>query len=85
MNNNEGRASEIFIKDNDFTTFNILIRSIYDDDGREVVPNMSLTEQNSNEINQNKIKLTHEKDILEDNLKLRCFSVAYYIIQFINL
>lgn len=85
MNNKEGRTSEIFIKDNDFTTFNILIRSIYDDDGREVVPNMSLTEQNSNEINQNKIKLTHEKDILEDNLKSRCFSVAYYIIQFINL
>lgn len=83
MNNKEGRASEIFIKDNDFTTFNILIRSIYDDDGREVVPNMSLTEQNSNEVNQNKIKLTHEN--LEDNLKSRCFSVAYYIIQFINL
>ena len=85
MNNKEGRTSEIFIKDNDFTTFNILIRSIYDDDGREVVPNMSLTEQNSNEVNQNKIKLTHEKDILEDKLKSRCFSVAYYIIQFINL
>ena len=83
MNNKEGRTSEIFIKDNDFTTFNILIRSIYDDDGREVVPNMSLTEQNSNEVNQNKIKLTHEN--LEDNLKSRCFSVAYYIIQFINL